>query len=146
MTTICGLISNTAFISPDRTYRHSTRNQNCGGNRTRAETVSLVLGIFSFSGTMKLKFCMSAVATRKITFLANVSPAHKRLPAPNGNDLSNFTENCPFSSKNRSGLNSCGFFHMAGSSLHAVSEANTIEPCREKNIIYYIFNLHEQRY
>lgn len=125
-------ILSTAFIFHDRTYRHSTRIQNCGGNLTRPETVSFGSGIFSFSAILKLKFCMRAVAIKKITFLAKVSPAHKRLPAPNGNVLSNFTENFPFSSKNRSGLNSCGCFHMAGSSLHAVSEANTIEPCREK--------------
>lgn len=107
--------------------------------------VSLGSGIFAFSGKLKLKFCINAVATRNITFRANVSPAHKRLPAPNGNDLSSFTENCPFESKNRSGLNSSGFSHTDGSSLFAVSDANTIEPFSDeidihKNVSKNILN------
>lgn len=61
------------------------------------------IGIFAPFGIAILKFCNIAATIRNITFLANVSPAHKRFPAPNGKDLSNFGENLPFLSKKRSG-------------------------------------------
>lgn len=62
-------------------------------------------GIFSFAGMTKSKFCTNIETTRNNVFLENVSPAHSRLPDPNGSDLSNLGENFPDSSKNRSGLN-----------------------------------------
>lgn len=91
--------------------------------------MSIGSGIFSFLGKVKSKFCIRADNIKNIELRANVSPAHRRLPAPNGMDLSNFGENLPDSSRKRSGLNSLGSSHASSSACAADNEEKTIAPC-----------------
>lgn len=65
-------------------------------------------GILPFLGNVISKFCARADKTKNSVFLANVSPAQRRFPAPKGKDLSNCGAKCPVLSKNRSGLNKLG--------------------------------------
>lgn len=98
--------------------------------RTRPVHVFEGRGTFSFSVDEILKFCMIADATMNKVFLANVSPAQSLLPAPNGNDLSNLGDNFPRVSKNRSGLNRSGRFHVSSSKWDPIRDPKTIAPCR----------------
>lgn len=86
-------------------------------------------GIFSFSAIDISKFCIIAVATKNNVFLANVSPAQSRFPAPNGIDLSNLVSNFPDSSRNRSGLNVLGSSHVSSSECEPCKDEKTIAPC-----------------
>lgn len=99
-------------------------------------TVSDGSGICSFFAGAMLKFWMMAVATKNSAFRANVSPAHTRLPAPNGIDLSSFGQNCPDSSKNRSGINSFGRCQAVSSLWDACSDENTIVPCSKQHSVF----------
>lgn len=78
---------------------------------TNPQRVAFRSGSF-FSGYLKLKFCKIAVKHKNIVFLAKVSPAQSRFPAPNGRLKSFFRHNFPSSSKNLSGLNTSGSFQI----------------------------------
>lgn len=88
------------------------------------------IGIFWFVGISTSKFWTNAATIKNNAFLENVSPAHNRLPEPNGSDLSNFGENWPDSSKNRSGLNWSGWCHVCSSLCDPYNDPKTIAPCK----------------
>lgn len=98
----------------------------------KPDSVSDGSGNFSLAGSSMLKFCTKADTTRNNEFRANVSPAHRRFPAPNGSDLSSLGENIPDSSKNRSGLNSSGESQVFSSLWAPCNDENTIVPCSNR--------------
>lgn len=124
-------------------YRGRNFNRNSGATRMKPVLVSSGEGIFEFSGTAISKFCRIPAKTRNSVFFANVSPAQTRFPTPNANCLSNLAENCPASSKNRSGLNSSGCSQTCLSTCAPYSDGNAIVPY-EKNLLK--FNLLNGRF
>lgn len=84
--------------------------------------LSLKLCALTPSGIRTLNICKNIVENRKSMFLANVFPAHWRLPAPNGSVESRLTQNFPDSSKKRSGRNSCGLSHTDVSCIVACND------------------------
>lgn len=95
-------------------------------------SVSSIDGIVSQSAGLTVKLCIIAVTNMNIVLRANVSPAHSRLPAPNGNDRSLLKHNLPFWSRNRSGLNRSGCSQTVGSLCDAYSDVMTNEFCEWK--------------